>query len=179
MIRPWLCVAVLAGTGAASAHPQHASADSVDSAQMAAVVVDYHRRIAAGDTTAFRHLAPAYVQAQMGGNPDPATWLPSGTTPDEYRRMLREEPVEWMRRERQGEDIYQNEVEILHTRVDGTGGLVATRETGSYLGDGWVARNAWLMVRVDGIWKIGASLHELPGEPAAAGTDTAAVSVER
>jgi hypothetical protein len=147
--------------GPVAAHPQHTEADSVEGAAMAAIVIDYHSRIADGDTTALRHLAPTYMQAEMWGDPDPATWKPGGTTPDGMRRLLRDENVEWMRKERAGEDVYQNDVEVLHVRVDGTGGLVLTRERGSYLGDTWDARNAWLMVRIDGSWKIGASLHEL------------------
>jgi hypothetical protein len=146
----------------AAAHESHTGADSLAAAAMTAVVVDYHARIADGDTTALRHLAPTYMQAEMWSTPDPTTWKPSGTTPDGLRQLLAAEDVEWMRQEREGNDVYRNDVEILHARVEGTGGLVLTRERGSYLDGTWDARNAWLMVRLDGTWKIGASMHELP-----------------
>ena len=120
---------------------------------MAAVVVDYHRLIAAGASTAYRHLAPADVQAEMGERRDPRTWRPAGTTPDEFHEILRDEPLA---------AGYRNDVEIVHIRVLGTGGIVVTHEVGSYLDDGWDAYNVWIMVRVDGVWRIGASLHELP-----------------
>ena len=137
----------------ASAHSEHTRVDSVEGAAMAAVVVDFHRLFAAGDSTAYRHLAPAYVQAEMGERRDPRTWRPSGTTPDEFLENLREEPPA---------DGYRNDVEVVHTRVRGTGGIVVTHEVGSYLDDGWDAYNVWILVRVDGAWRIGASLHDLP-----------------
>jgi hypothetical protein len=121
---------------------------------MAAVVEDYHIRIVEQDSSAYRLLAPAYVQAEMDGRNDPRRWRPSGTLPGR-----RSEPSLY-----DGTPIvgYLNDVEVVHTRSRGTGGLVVTHEVGSYLDGTWDTYNVWIMVRVDGAWRIGASLHDLP-----------------
>ncbi|MFT5376668.1 MAG: hypothetical protein ACI906_003506 [Candidatus Latescibacterota bacterium] len=138
----------------ASAHPEHSHADSVEEVTMAAVVQNYHIRIAERDSSAYRLLAPAYVQAEMDGHSDPRRWRPSGTLPGRRsERSLYD-----------GTAIvgYRNDVEVVHARSRGTGGLVVTHEVGSYLDGTWDTHNVWIMGRVDGAWRIGASLHDLP-----------------
>ena len=90
----------------------------------------------------------------MDGRNDPRRWRPSGRLPGS-----RQEPSLYI-----GTPIvgYINHVEVVHARSRGTGGLVITHEVGSYLDGTWDTHNVWIMVHVDGVWRIGASLHDLP-----------------
>jgi hypothetical protein len=92
----------------------------------------------------------------MDGQRDPRRWRPSGTLPGKGQEpsFYTGQPI----------DGYLNNVEVVHTRVRETGGLVVTHEIGSYLDGTWDTHNAWIMVRIDGAWRIGASLHNLPRE---------------
>ena len=140
----------------AFAHPEHSRADSVEGAAMAAVVKEYHRRIAERDSSVYRLLAPAYVQAEMDGRSDPRRWRPSGVLPGSRQAssLYHGTPIVG----------YKNEVEVVHTKARGTGGLVVTHEVGSYLDGSWDTYNVWIMVQDEGAWRIGASLHDLPKE---------------
>jgi len=149
-----IAVLLVLSSTAVLAHSNHPSADAEEEAAMAAVVVEYHRLVALQDSSAFDLLAPAYMQAEMGKRVDARTWRPSGQLPS------------WLKRYSHSDEEfhvgYQNDVEIVHARILESGGMVLTHEVGSYRGDSWDSYNAWIMIRIDGTWLIGTSLHELP-----------------
>ena len=149
-----IAVLLVLSSTAVLAHSNHPSADAEEEAAMAAVVVEYHRLVALQDSSDFDLLAPAYMQSEMGKRADARTWRPSGQLPS------------WLKRYSHSDEEfhvgYQNDVEIVHTRILESGGMVLTHEVGSYRGDSWDSYNAWIMIRIDGTWLIGTSLHELP-----------------
>jgi hypothetical protein len=138
----------------AYAHPIHTRADSVDGEAMSTIVIEYHRLLAAADSTAYRLLAPAYSSFEMNGHTDPRSWLAGALLPDEFAGGWpdgSEAPVR-----------YENDVEIVHVLSRWNRGIVITHEVGSYREGTWDAYNAWILMRVGDQWRIGASIHALP-----------------
>lgn len=59
---------------------------------------------------------------------------------------------------------YENHVEVVHVLARWNRGIVLTHEVGSCRDGTWDSYNAWILMRVDDQWRIGASIHGLPAE---------------
>jgi len=73
---------------------------------------------------------------------------------------------EWMAMFSSSEVTYDNSIRFVHTDVNEQSGVVVTRETGSSSspegGGSWEdVANLWLVISVDGEWKIAASVHNV------------------
>lgn len=149
-----LLLAAMWCVSSVAAHPAHTRADSVDGQAMGDVVIEYHRLMAAADSTAFRLLAPAYSSFEMRGHADPTRWVAGALLPGEFAGG-------WPEGSKAPEG-YENRVDVVHALSRRNRGLVITHEVGSYRDGTWDTYNAWILMRVGEAWRIGASIHDLP-----------------
>lgn len=145
--------AILLSVSVADAHTNHAAEDSLTEQAMGDVIVEYHRLLAAADSTAYQLLAPAYSSFEMHGRLDPTRWWSGALLPQDLHDG-------WPDGDRP--EAYENEVTVVHVHTRWNRGIVITHEAGSFRGDSWEAHNAWLVMRVGDEWRIGASIHQLP-----------------
>ena len=138
------------------AHAVHTRADSVDGQAMGAVVIEYHRLLASADSTAYQLLAPAYSSFEMNGHADPKRWLAGALSPADFLGGWPDGS--------EAPEGYRNDVAVVHALTRWNRGIVITHEVGSYRDGTWDTHNAWILMRVEDQWRIGASLHGLPRE---------------
>jgi ketosteroid isomerase-like protein len=139
----------------------HTSELKPDVAGAQEVISRYHQAFMDGDGAAARAcLADSYARTinQEGLKGDPSRWV--GEVAD--AGML----DEWIPMFSSSEVTYDNSIRFVHTDVSEQSGVVVTRETGSSAtpdgGGSWEdVANLWLVVHVDGEWKIAASVHNV------------------
>jgi len=150
------------GDGAWRVLNYHFSQSDVHAAQE--VVARYHKSFEDRDAAAAA-ACRAETYLALGKSPgepgDPTRWSGGAYVPSS--RVGLEALSAGMA---MGGRSYQNQIEFLHTSLNGQTAVVVVNETGSStLGDqenSWEnARNIWYLTKEDGEWKIAASLHNL------------------